>query len=159
MKNENVGMLIIGIAVILGVIVLLFNNALTTIVSTSCSHGIECAMYGTIKTQTYIAAALIGIIVIIGIVLMISKEEKKIITKTIREKEKKIQIDTSNLNSEEKKIMQIIMDAKGSIFQSELSEKSGFDKVKVTRILDRLEGQGIIERRRRGMTNIVLLKQ
>jgi len=86
-----------------------------------------------------------------------AKEEKQIITKTIREKEKKINL--SGLDSEEKKLIQIVSEANGSIFQSELTEKSGFDKVKVTRILDRLEGKQVIERRRRGMTNIVILRQ
>lgn len=158
MKNKNVGMLIVGIAVVLAIIVFLFNSALTEIVDSSCSHGPTCPMYGTINTQTYVAGALIAIIIIIGIVLMLSKEEKQIVTKTIKEKIEKKGINISGLNAEEKKLISIISEANGSIFQSELAEKSGFDKVKVTRILDRLEGQGFIERRRRGMTNIVLLK-
>jgi hypothetical protein len=159
MKNKNVGLLIIGIAIILGIIVFLFNNALKNITSSSCSMGTTCPMYGTINVQTYVAGALIAIIVIIGVILMLSKEEKQIIMKTIREKIEKKGISIAGLNAEEKKLISIISEAKGSIFQSELTEKSGFDKVKVTRVLDRLEGQGFIERRRRGMTNIVLLKQ
>jgi hypothetical protein len=159
MKNKNVGLLIIGIAIILGIIVFLFNNALKNITSSSCSMGTTCPMYGTINVQTYVAGALIAIIVIIGVILMLSKEEKQIIMKTIREKIEKKGISIAGLNAEEKKLIRIISEAKGSIFQSELTEKSGFDKVKVTRVLDRLEGQGFIERRRRGMTNIVLLKQ
>lgn len=51
-----------------------------------------------------------------------------------------------------------IIEAEGTIFQSELVEKTGFTKVKVTRLLDRLEGKGLIERKRRGMTNVVILK-
>ena len=62
------------------------------------------------------------------------------------------------LNKEEVKIMNLLLENKGSIFQSELVGKTGFSKVKITRILDSLEGQGMIERRRRGMTNIILLK-
>ncbi|PIN91750.1 hypothetical protein COU61_01900 [Candidatus Pacearchaeota archaeon CG10_big_fil_rev_8_21_14_0_10_35_13] len=46
----------------------------------------------------------------------------------------------------------------GTLFQSDLVDKSGFDKVKVTRILDKLEGKGFIERKRRGMSNVVILK-
>jgi len=44
------------------------------------------------------------------------------------------------------------------MFQSELVDENGYTKVKVTRILDKLEGRGLIERRRRGMTNVVILK-
>lgn len=39
-----------------------------------------------------------------------------------------------------------------------MKNKTGLTKVKVTRILDRLEGREIIERKRRGMTNVVILK-
>ncbi len=62
------------------------------------------------------------------------------------------------LKPEERELYNLIEKADGAIFQAELVEKSGFTKVKITRILDRLEGRGIIERRRRGMTNIVILK-
>jgi ribosomal protein S8E len=41
---------------------------------------------------------------------------------------------------------------KGAIVETELG------KVRITRILDSLEAQGLIERRRRGMTNIIILK-
>ena len=44
------------------------------------------------------------------------------------------------------------------MFQSELVEKTGHTKVKMTRILDKLEAKGLIERRRKGMTNLVFLK-
>ena len=67
-------------------------------------------------------------------------------------------VDYSILNNEEKSIVKIIESAEGAIFQSDLVEKSEFDKVKVSRILDRLEGKQLIERKRRGMTNVVILR-
>lgn len=162
MKNKFVGLLVIGIAIIIGVIIFIFNSALTQIVDASCSHGTSCPMYGNIATQTYISMALVALIVIIGIILIFNKEEKQIITKIVKQKviqeDKKRQIDFSKLDSEEKKIVQTIQKSDGTIFQGELNEKSGFDKVKVTRILDRLEGKQIIQRMRRGMTNVVILK-
>ncbi len=63
-----------------------------------------------------------------------------------------------NLDPDEKQVFEKIVEAQGTIFQSELVEKTGFTKVKITRILDRLEGKGLIERKRRGMTNVVILK-
>ena len=39
-----------------------------------------------------------------------------------------------------------------------LMGKTDFSKVKVTRLLDKLEAKNLIERRRRGMTNAVVLK-
>ncbi|MBM3234331.1 hypothetical protein FJZ19_04545 [Candidatus Pacearchaeota archaeon] len=68
MRNKNVGILIIGIALVLGIIVFIFNSALASIVNSSCSHGPSCSMYGTIKTQTYIGVGLIAIIIIICLV-------------------------------------------------------------------------------------------
>ncbi len=46
----------------------------------------------------------------------------------------------------------------GVMFQSDLVEQSGFAKAKVSRILDKMEARGIVEKRRRGMTNAVVLK-
>jgi uncharacterized membrane protein len=163
MKNKNVGFLILGIAVVIGIIITIFNFGMRSIVAGSCSHGPECAMYGTIAVQTWISLSIAGLIAIIGIFFIFSKEEKEIIIKKIRQKieveRKNKPINYSKLDKEEKVLMKIIEENEGTIFQSDLVEKSGFSKVKVTRILDRLESQQIIERKRRGMTNVVVLKQ
>ena len=46
----------------------------------------------------------------------------------------------------------------GIIEQSELPEKTGISKSNVSRALDLLESRGLIEKRRRGIGNVVLLK-
>ena len=46
----------------------------------------------------------------------------------------------------------------GGMYQSDIVERTGFSKVKISRILDRLETRDLIERRRRGMTNFIILK-
>lgn len=121
-------------------------------------------MYGDIKTQTIISFVIIAVVIIIGLVLIFNKEKERIIVKTrkikdeVAEKEKE---DKENnlklLNDEEKALYQILMKEK-SMFQADLVDKSGFGKVKVTRILDNLEAKKLIERKRRGMNNIVILK-
>ncbi len=63
-----------------------------------------------------------------------------------------------SLDGDEKKLYDIMI-SEGAVFQSELVEKSGFAKAKVTRILDKLEGKGLLERRRRGLTNMVIPKK
>ncbi|MBI2653713.1 hypothetical protein HYX02_02770 [Candidatus Woesearchaeota archaeon] len=68
------------------------------------------------------------------------------------------EIDTSKLSDEEKKIYNVIKSKEGSAYQSDLMKETGFSKVKVTRILDKLESKDILERKRRGMTNIIVLK-
>ena len=162
MKNRNVGFLIIGIAVVIGIIVGIFNFGLRSIVTQSCGHGPECSMYETIALQTWISLAIAGLIGVIGLFLIFSKEEviEKIIVKhkKVQVKEKKKPVDYSKLDKDEKVVIKEVEDADGTIFQSDLVEKTGFSKVKVTRILDKLEGRQIIERKRRGMTNVVVLK-
>jgi len=64
----------------------------------------------------------------------------------------------NTLEPEERTVMENIIESNGSIFQSQLVENTKQSKVKITRILDRLEGKGLIERKRRGMTNVVILK-
>ncbi|MEM3374312.1 MAG: MarR family transcriptional regulator [Candidatus Woesearchaeota archaeon] len=75
------------------------------------------------------------------------KTEKEIIKKRILD-----------LLPDEKLVYDKIVESQGTIFQSELVEKTNYSKVKITRILDKLEGKGLIERKRRGMTNVVILR-
>jgi uncharacterized membrane protein len=44
------------------------------------------------------------------------------------------------------------------MYQSDLVGKTGFPKAKVTRCLDALENKKLVERKRKGMGNLVLLK-
>lgn len=86
-----------------------------------------------------------------GLSLFLKKTtEEKIVQKARKQ--------AKELGGEEAKIFDLITQANGMIFQNELVEKTSLSKVKVTRILDRLEAKGLVERRRRGMTNIIVLK-
>ena len=167
MKNRIAGILVLGIAVLIGFIIFSFNQAMTTIVSTSCSHGIECPMWGTIEFQTNLSIAIMIVIIIIGLYLIFFGKEEIRITrfKTVKQQiePKKITKDNykkvmESLDKDEKVILEKIISSQGTIFQSDLADNERFTKVKVTRILDRLEGRGLIERRRRGMTNVIILK-
>lgn len=150
MKNKYVGLIVIIIALILGIIVYLFNRALNEIVNTSCDHGPTCPMWGSISFHTNLSLILFIIILGLGIFLFFFKEKE-----TVKEKRK---IDTSKLDDEEKEIIDLLLKEDGSLFQSNIVDKTNYSKVKVTRILDKLEGKQLIERKRRGMTNVVLLK-
>lgn len=67
-------------------------------------------------------------------------------------------VNLEDLDDEEKSVYDKLKEAGGSLYQSDLVRELQISKVKVTRILDRLEVKGVIERKRRGMTNIVVLK-
>ncbi len=94
-----------------------------------------------------------------GLILILSKPQKEVIiqTKVVEKKKQKNKVDISDLRKDEKYVLQLIIDNK-AIFQADLIEKTGFGKAKMTRIIDRLEGKGLVERKRRGMTNVVILK-
>jgi DNA-binding transcriptional ArsR family regulator len=61
------------------------------------------------------------------------------------------------LKDDEQTIYQAIID-EGIIAQSQIVEKTGLPKSNVSRVLYVLESKGLIERRRQGMGNVVLLK-
>jgi len=156
MENKTVGWIITGIAVVMTVIVWIFNIGLKKIVGDTCTHGLECSMYDTIAVQTWISLAIVGVILIIGIVLMFIKPKEKVIVKTIKEKKKKK--DYSSLDKKEKEAVDLLLNEGNAMFQADLMEKLNIGKVGVTRLLDKLEAKQIVERKRRGMNNIVVLK-
>ena len=158
MKNKNVGFLVIGIAILMVIIVLIFNSGLKSIVDKSCTHGTECTMYDTIIIQTGVSLVLAGVVFIIGLYLIFSKPDEKIITKTKMIKEKKKKLNLEGLDSEEKQLINLLQSENKAMFQSDLMEKLEIGKVKTTRLLDKLEAKQLIERKRRGMNNIVVLR-
>lgn len=86
----------------------------------------------------------------VGFYLSLTKAEK-----VIEQRE----YDITKLNSEERKVFYFIKENKDKgVYQSNIVEHFNFPKSKVSRILDRLEQVEIIERKRRGMTNIIFLK-
>ena len=168
MKNRIAGFIIIGIAVLMGFIIFSFNKAMTEIINNSCDHGPSCPMWGSINFQTNVSISIMSFVIIIGLYLIFFGKEEKIITKikTIKQQIEPKKITKENyqkiinkLSEDEKPVFDKIIASEGTIFQSELVEKTAFTKVKVTRILDKLEGKGLIERKRRGMANVVILKR
>lgn len=99
-----------------------------------------------ISTLELLVAFLTGI----GFYLSLTKAEKIIEQK---------KYDLTKLNSEEKNVFHFIKENKDKgVYQSNIVEHFNFPKSKVSRILDKLEQTEIIERKRRGMTNIIVLK-
>lgn len=156
MENKKVGLIVIGIAVLMAVIVLIFNFTLKNITSQSCSMGTSCSMYTSISIQTWVSLSITAIILIIGIVIFFSKPKEKVIVKFKHEKKKKLNLE--GLEKNEKDVIDFLQKENGAIFQSTLMEKLNIGKVGITRLLDKLEAKQLIERKRRGMNNIVVLK-
>lgn len=154
MKNKTIGLLIIGIAVLVGLIIFSFNRALTQIVNTACTHGPTCPMWGTIEFQTNIGLGILVFIVLVGLYFIFFMKDRKGIIEEKKE-EKKINYV---LDEQEKNIINLLKNNDNSMYQSDLIKQTNLSKVKITRILDKLEAKKLIERKRRGMTNIVILR-
>ena len=60
---------------------------------------------------------------------------------------------------DEHKVIDVLKDAGGIIKQSVLTEKTGFSKAKISRILSSLEKKGLIRREKRGNRKVVFLKK
>ena len=154
MRNKEVGYIVVGISLILFGIIWLFNFGLASIINSTCDMGPTCSMYSTLSIQTWISVLIALVVFFVGLVLIFAKEKERIVIKT----EKKKAVNTSKLDKVEKQVVKILQDESGAVFQSSLMEKLGIGKVGITRLLDKLEAKQIIERKRRGMNNIVVLK-
>ena len=116
-------------------------------------------MYDTVAIQTWVSVAIAGLVLAIGLFLIFAKENETIVvkTKTITKTEKKKPISLEGLDNKEKQAIQLLQ-KQGAMFQADLMEKLEIGKVGLTRLLDKLEAKQLIERKRRGMNNIVVLK-
>ncbi|MEN7982452.1 MAG: MarR family transcriptional regulator, partial [Nanoarchaeota archaeon] len=67
-------------------------------------------------------------------------------------------LNLNGLDKDEKRVIDFLVKEGKAVFQADLKEKLEIGKVKTTRLLDKLEAKQLIERKRRGMNNIVVLK-
>lgn len=70
---------------------------------------------------------------------------------------KNIEVINSILNSDEKEVLVLIAKNKGEIEQSKVSKK--YDRIKAHRILKKLQEKNIIDIKKEGKTNKVILKK
>jgi hypothetical protein len=116
----------------------------------------SCPYKGSVPTEVLAAFVIDAAMGVLGASLvMTSYRSERIVTKD----KTKINESIKSLQDDEKKVYDLIVDADGFIFQNDLMNKTGYSKVKISRILDKLELKGIVERRRRGMANIIVLKE
>ena len=157
MKTKHIGVILIGICIILLFVLFSFINELNedNEAACGCAAG-TCPMSAGLPLYTYIGVSVILIVGILGIYLVITARG---IERIEFEDKKKLAEGLKTLNEDEKKIYEEVYRSDGVIFQSDLVEKTKLPKAKVSRILDKLEGRGLVERRRRGIHNLVLLKK
>tara|TARA_Y100000310_G_scaffold321147_1_gene378413 strand:+ start:3903 stop:4355 length:453 start_codon:yes stop_codon:yes gene_type:complete len=150
MEDKHVGFMILGFCLAMLFLIISYDISLAQIVSESCTHGSNCPMYGTLEIQRIISFVLLGILTLAGVYFILSRRIQNITKERARNK--------INLTGEEKQIIILLKSNDNSIYQSELIKKTKKSKVQITRILDKLEAKRVIDRKRRGMTNIIMLK-
>lgn len=123
--------------------------------SSECSHpsGAPCPyqQLSVLVVPKFVALFVDAVLFAVGLFLFLQKKPEEKALSNARKAAK-------SLGGDEAKLFDIIVESNGLVFQNELVEKMSLSKVKITRLLDKLEAKGLVERRRRGMTNIVVLK-
>jgi len=164
MKPRHLGISIVIVSIVIIGMLFYFNSILNQQNLESCSEicgtqeGTSCSIescpfnieHNNSEGFIFVIGLLVAFLGGIGFYLTLTKAEK-----LIEQKE----YDLTKLNNEEKEIFLFIKENKDKgVYQSNIVEKFNIPKSKVSRILDKLERLEIVERKRRGMTNIILLK-
>ena len=162
MKNKYLGILLLIISGFVLASLIIYNIQVKGLISElMINSGGSCLIKGVCVHERsllplYIGSISFGILLIIGLFLIFYEKPKEEVMQEGMQK-KKIHIP-ENLDEEEKKIIEILNSKEGSVYQSDLIKETSYSKVKITRILDKLEQKKLIDRKRRGMTNIIVLK-
>ena len=114
-----------------------------------------CPYKRSIPAESTMGLVIISGFALFGLYLIFNDIDSK--KESIIESEK-IKEAAKSLEGEEKLVYEKIKESDGYIFQNDLIAKTNFSKVKITRVLDKLETKNIVERRRRGMSNVVVLR-
>ncbi len=119
------------------------------------TNGTPMTWYEHLPAEFFLSISFVVIMGVIGAFLSLRSHDREKMDQTLR---MKLNEAKKKLQGDEKKIYEIVASNEGVIFQSELAEKAGFPKARISRNLDKLEGKGLIERRRRGLSNVILIK-
>lgn len=138
--------------------VFFYNRTLNELAAGSCSEDAAvCSHAKVVETQNAVIAVLIIVIAMmagwLGYNAYFAKPAQP---EAPAAKQKRRKIAGDELSPDEQKVAAIINSSGGSVFQSDIMKKTGYTKVKVSRVLDRLEQKGLVERKRRGMANLVV---
>ena len=163
MRLEKIGLVIVVASIIvLGLLIFLkfqTDSQMLTACEESCGElgGVSCSLAScpyhqgnNLSWVLIVMSILVAFIGGTGIYLSLPKKTERI----IEEKE----YDLSSLADDEKKIFLFIKDHKDGIYQNHIAKEFTLTKVQATRLLDKLESSGLIERKRRGLANVVRVK-
>lgn len=152
---NNIGIFLLVMGVILFLVTVSFTETLikaNEVLHANCPLPAGICPYTGFPVQSAIAFTLDLAILASGLYLVSNSNRYE---KADAEGKRKFEGVIRSLSGDDKKLFEMVVN-ENAVFQSDLVEKSGFPKAKVTRILDRLEARGLVERRRRGLTNVIM---
>jgi uncharacterized membrane protein len=151
---RTLGILVLLVSAVMAYLIFSYMNTLGELTSDSCTCGDVCTMV-EYKTPSIVYVGFLGVFFMLVVGAFLFIKGGPLYGTDLKESWKK---NVGVLDTDEKAVYQLMIDAGGTAFQSEVVEKTGWSKVKVTRTLDKLESRRLLERRRRGLTNIIVLK-
>ena len=174
--DKRIGIMLIIVALIIGAIAVVENiNSKKIIIEfenqTGSCHIGETCLYEQNTTMFFAVMTIAIVVFIIGALILalprFGLHHKPDISarRTVNEKtrtqnaKQMFPKPKSSLTPEQKKLYELLVKADGAMLQGDIVNKSGLNKVTVSRLLDKMEMQGMIERKRHGMSNIVQLKK
>lgn len=158
MENRKLGLVLVALSIVMFVMTYSFTIELSGSQASSCGCGdpeAVCPHAGNLPWQSYVGFTVSFLVLLAGLYLILQDSKARLAELKVRQEARKL---VKTLKPDEKKVFEALAGSGGVMFQSELVEKTGFPKARITRVLDRLEGLNILERRRRGMSNVVVLK-
>ncbi len=153
-STNYLGISVIGVSIIIFVILLTVSLGYARMEHALCGSP-SCTLVNHIPVQSYAGFGLLFVSAGIGSYLTFIQPKSERIQTVPKTKINKI---VEGLREDEKKVFNELTKGDGSTFQNDLIGSTGYSKVKVSRILDKLETKGLVERRRRGMANMVILR-
>jgi len=157
-NQRTLGYILIGFAVLLGIVLIFVKTNVDKQEAFLCDtiHSNPSLNIGQCPAHNSPNSWLI--LVAFGVAFIILVSGSYMVLLPVRKEEDFKKIDISKLDEEEKNVYDLLKKNEGSLYQSDLIKETESSKVRITRILDKMASKGIIERKRRGMTNIVILK-
>ena len=161
--NKTMVGVVAVLLLLFAVSVFFYNRTLNELAAGSCTEdAAACSHAKVVDTQNAVIAVLMAVIAImagwLGYNAYFASPALPPEQGTKAAPSKKKRISESELDEDEARVVSAVNSAGGSVFQSDIMKTTGFSKVKVSRLLDKLEQKGLLERKRRGMTNLVVAK-
>lgn len=112
-------------------------------------------VFESVKSSNYLLGVLV--IILIGIIgLILWKKREKIVIKKEKKPKKKRKIEEFLLDDEKKVVDELIKE--NGLWQKQIQLRTGFNKVKLSRVLKNLEKRRLIRKVNFGKTNKIYLK-